>query len=340
MLFKTKDKIIEYAELTGTINFNSVKPTIKVVEQQHIIPILGQELYTGLNNAYTAAANEDSLTDEQKTLLEQCRCVIGPMLCYYYAPKAEVKVSDAGLQRMETTNAKSAYQNQVTNYREQNLREGELATELLLRFLETNKADYTEWTASDAFKEYRSLFIKSGQEFDKLFTSSSPYRNYWAMRSQMLDVEENSIRNLLGDTLYKALKAKDQDAAGTFTDKENMVIYKVKKVIAYLTVANAIPLLNIRIDANGITVMTGNAALNDNLKRTSADKDAVNAIIDKCQAAARSWINNVENYLNANATDFDGWPIVSDTDTDGEKRTTITDDSDCYRSLGGTFGLT
>ena len=129
MLFKITASVLQYAELT-TIQFASVKPTIRLVEQQHILPVLGSVLYKSLNDAYTATEDENSLTDDQKDLLEKCRCVIGPLLCYYYAPKAEVKLGDAGAQRSESESLKSAYQNQVVNFREQNLREGEQGDEL------------------------------------------------------------------------------------------------------------------------------------------------------------------------------------------------------------------
>lgn len=311
MLFKKTDTVLQYAELT-TINFAAVKPTIKMVEQQHIIPFIGKELYKALNDAYNDATDE-SLSDEKMvSLLDMCRSVIGPMLCYYYTPKAEVQVSGAGVQRTESETNKTAYQNQVVNYREQNLREGEMATELLLQFLEDNKADYPDWETSSAFADYRILFIKSGSEFNKLFPNASPYRNYWAMRSKMLDIEQNNIRCIIGDVLFNALKEKDQDPAGTFTNAETDLLFKIKKVIAYLTVCFSIPFLNIRIDANGITVMNMNAAQNDALaKKTAASDNALNILIEKCEDASKSWTNNLTKYLDDNAADFEGWPLAS-----------------------------
>lgn len=341
MLFKTKDKLIEYAELSASINFNSIKPTLRVVETNHLIPFLGKELYNALNDAYTAAADETTLSADQKLLLDQCRCVIGPMLCYHYAPKAEVKLSDAGAQRLETSTNKTAYQNQVVNFREQNLREAEMATELLLQFLEDNKTLYPDWQASDAFKDYRSLFIKSGGEFDKLFSSSTPYRNYWAMRSKMLDVEENNIRTLVGDTIYNNLKTKDQDPAGTFTSKEEDLIKKLKRVIAYLTVSFSIPFLNVRIDGNGITVMSASGrAQNDEMaKRGAANEKALDLIIEKSEAAAKSWVNNVIDFLNNNVADFTGWPLVVVVDDPANDHTVVTDDNNVNENITGSFGL-
>lgn len=348
MLFKKTDTLLQYAELT-TVNFVQVKPTIKMVEQQHIIPFIGKELYKTLDDAYTAATDETLADEKLVSLLDMCRSVIGPMVCYYYTPKAEVQLSGSGAQRTESETNKTAYQNQVVNYREQLLREGEMATELLLQFLEDNKTDYATWQSSDAFKDYRSLFIKFGGEFDKLFTSASPYRNYWAMRSKMLDVEQNNIRTIIGDTLFDSLKEKDQDPAsyppplegpgevGGFTDKEKDLLFKIKKVTAYLTVCFSIPFLNVKIDANGISVISINAAQNDALtKKGPAADNMLDVLVKKCEAAATSWTNNLTKYLDDNATDFEGWPLSSPLST-GEG--TGVRPEVCNNEDTGSFGL-
>ena len=305
MLFKTTIRLVDFAKLASTVNFSNIAPTLRMVEEQHIIPVLGYELYNTLTVAYTAAANEGSLTTQHISLLEKTRNVIGPVGCYYYAPKAEVLLSDAGAQRLETATNKTAYQNQVVNFREQNLRESEMATELLLQFLEKNKADYSEWTASEAFKDYRSLFIKSGSEFNKCFPSASPWRNYIAMRGRMVDVEEISIREVLGNDLFEILKTKDLDALGTFTDKEQILLYKVKKAVAYLTVASSIPFLNVRLDANGISVKATAGAQNDDVaSRVAALNPALNSLIEASREGGKTWINNISEYMKENAVDF------------------------------------
>jgi hypothetical protein len=316
MLIRSNETLLEFAELTATIQFASVKSTIRLVENQHLVPVLGKELYDSLDAAYTTSLTDPTaspLTALQTSLLEKCRCVIGPMLCYYYTPKAEVKLSNAGAQRLETTTNKTAFQNQVVNFREQNLREGEIATEQLLEFLETWKVDLPTWVNSEAFKEYRKLFIKSGKEFDTLFSSASPYRNYWAMRSKMLEVEQGTIRTMLGEDLFAALKTKDNATTPAFNNEEKELIFKLKKAIAYATVALSIPFLNVRIDANGITIQSNARATNDELaKRGPAGVPILNTIIQKCEAAAGAWVNNVAQYLNDHLEAFTGlWPVIT-----------------------------
>lgn len=309
MLFKDTIKLVEYAEITASTAFASVKPTIQRIEDEHLVNILGTTLYKSLNDAYTAAANESALTTPQKDLLHKCRAVIGSYLGYYFAPIGEIKFSDAGVRRSETATEKTAFQYQVTNFREACLQNGDAASELLLEFLEEKKADYTDWENSEVFTRFRSLFIKSGKEFNQYFPSHSPYRNYWAMRSKMQDVEELQIRAAIGDTLYELLKTKSKEPTPVYTEKEKALLEKLKKAIANLTVSFAIPLLAVRLDANGITVATSAA-------RTSRDADAsrqnagdtnMSNIIRTTNDTGRAWLDAAIKYLNNNAADFPGW---------------------------------
>jgi len=329
MLFKTTQKLADYADInTSGTNFASLRPTLRVVEENHIIPILGSELYKILNDAYTAPADESALTNDQKNLLDKCRQVIGPYLCYYYAPKSEVKLSDSGLTRLETANTKSAWQYQGTNYREAMLREAETGSEKLLEFLDDNKSAFPQWLNSYAFQDYKSLFIKSGKEFQQLFPSHTPYRNYHAMRPKMHDVEEITIKTAIGKNLYATLKQKD--AAATTTANEKELIKLLKKAIACYTVATSIPFLAVRIDANGITVMNqAGASKDDDAKRTAAGAALLNPIIDRCNTDGKTWLQNAIAYIYDNLSFFPDALTIA----------VVVEEESINAALRGTFGL-
>lgn len=296
MLFKSTAGLKEYAQLTGEINFASVRPTLRFVETFHLIAILGRELYRSLDAAY---ADETTMTAAQKALLEQCRHVVAPYFCYYYAPKADVQLSDAGM----TKSKDAAYQYQGAAYREAALREAEMCEESLLQFLEEKRSDYAEWTASEAFKAYRSLFIKSGTQFDDLVRTASPQRNFFALRSAMVDVEENMIRTAIGDTLFNALKTKD---AGTqnFTGAELILLQRLKKAIAYQTLATGAPLLNVRLDAAGLSVITAGPRADDDKvsARSNATDNNLSLFIESCAGKAKIWLQSATAYLHDNAS--------------------------------------
>ena len=247
MLFKNTIKVTEYAEITASTNFATVKPTIQRIEEDHLISILGNTLYKSLDTAFTAATDETSLSTNEKALLDKCRKVIGSYLGHYFAPIGEIKFSDSGLRRSETATEKTAFQYQISNFREACLRNGDAASEQLLEFLEEKKESYADWTSSPEFTSYRDLWIKSGKEFAVFFPSHSPYRNYLAMRSKMEDVQEQHIRKAIGQSLFDYLKAKTLAATPAFTEKEGKLMYKLKKAIANYTVSFSIPFLSVRM---------------------------------------------------------------------------------------------
>lgn len=305
MLFKDSNILKQYAEFTE-INFASVALTIKQVEATYLVPIIGSDLYLSLNTAYNAAASESNLTATQQALLDACRMLIGPYVAYNYLPKADLQLSDAGARRAETQSLKTAYGYQSDNYREQKLTEGENAAEALLQYLTANATLLPEWTGNSAYTNYQSLFIKSGADFSTYFTTATPYRNYWAWRYKMLEVEENSIRMALTDAVFRDMKTKDQ--AGTaLSAKETSLMFMVKKAIAYLTVSYAIPFHNVRVDSNGITVVAvGN---NPNVQqRMPANNDVVTHLMRNCADAGSQWLNQAVALLVANPTDFPLYP--------------------------------
>lgn len=327
MLFKDTIKLKEYAEFTGDINFASVKKTVRIVEETHLIPILGYELYNTINNTYTVAASEADLSYAQRLLLDKCRMIIGPYVLYNYTPKAELRVNDAGARRAETQTEKTAYKYQVDNFREQALQDAEAAIESLLQFLEIYKDDFSQWATSTAFTDYRGLFIRTGSEFANLVKTHSPFRNYWAMRSKMVDVEENNIRKALGNDLYKTLKDKSKSPEGTFTEKENDLLFKIKKATAYFTVAFSIPHLNVRIDANGISVVATSFST-DVEARAAANDKALNAVISSAHESGNAWLKNTIDFLNNNPADFPQWTVVDTSSNDS-----------INTDLNGSFGL-
>ncbi len=332
MLFKTTKEIAEFASIDSNTNFYSLKSTLQKVETVHIIPVLGKELYDSLNTAYTAAVTENELTEAQKNLLAQCRGVAGPYLCYYFAPKSDVKLGDSGMQRQETGSNKTAYQEQRIEYREANLREGESAVETLLEFLEENKSTYTQWADSRAFAQYRSLFIRSGKEFDEFFSSHTPYRNFWAIRPKMVDVEENLIRPAITTLLFDVLKQKCTSSTETLTEKEEKLLFKLKKAIAYLSISFAAPFLNVRIDVNGISVLGPiRASRDEDAKRTSASDLQVSNFAKASAENGNTWLSNAVKYITENPLDFPIWIVVP--------VATIREEISVNKELGGSFGM-
>jgi hypothetical protein len=330
MLFKDNTKLPDYASFKGTVEFYAIKRTLQSIERNHIVKLIGSSLYNSLDAALALITNEDNLSTANKLLLHECRNVIGPYLGYYYAPIAEISLSASGARRSETDSEKTAYQYQVTKFRQAELLEAEIASELLLQFLEENRSSYPLWVDSAEFKKYRSLFIQTASDFNDQYNTASPYRNFWAMRWKMVDVEAQQIKPKLGDALYNALKAKLAASTVTLSDKEKELLVMLKKAIAYYTVAFALPHLTVRLDDNGLTVVeTGGTNSNDNNNRTAADANKLSVLINEAISSAREWMNLSIKFLQDNPADFSLYPLA----------TVEKSPSNGNENLKGSFGL-
>jgi len=312
MIFKTTISLNQYAPIATTTNFISLRQLVANVEEDNLIPVIGEALYDKIN-----VDDETSLTDSLKKLLDKARALVAPMVAYQFTSLTEVKLSDAGAQRTATNNFQSAYQNQVVNFKQQNLTDSIKATERLYKFLEKNIEDYPDWTDSDEFKNYRSLFIKTGGEFDNNFRTASPYTNFYALRNFMADVEQSVIKKLLGADLFSALKATEANPDWQHTDAEKDLLISLKKAIAFLSVAAAIPFLDVRLDGNGFTVMNSAAGQNDALtKRSAAEADRMNNYIKACKTNAATYINNISEWLAENTSPLPEAPPPDNGNTD------------------------
>ena len=310
MLFKTAAELSEFLDVSGTITFSKIKPTIEYVEESILLPLIGNDLYHNLCGYYddptTISTPYQSMYD---MLMKRCRKVVGPYTAYYFIPKAELSLSDSGAQRTETANTKTAYAYQIASSREQRLKEGEANLELLLKFITDNISYFEEWANSAEFVEYKSLFIKSGTEFANLYRTTQPYRNYFATRFKMTDVEVLTIEPAITTPLFDYLKGKDHLVDPQWSEAETKLLLYLKKAIAYFTIAEAIPNLSVRIDGNGLTVNSENTVTaNKDLEvRKDADKDKIEHLSKNCYANGQSWLKMAINYISSNAALFPSW---------------------------------
>lgn len=325
MLFKTSEKLREYAN-ASEINYISVKNLLADIEEKHVKPLIGPE-YTVLNAAYTTAADESELTALQQALLDKCRKVTGPYLCYYYTPLADGSLSDSGFKRSESDSLKTAYQYQLKNFRAANLQLAETASENLLGYMEENELNFPLWVASDEYKQYNSLFIKTAKEFNTLFPVETPYSIYRRCKTKMLDIEENEIRPLLGDALFDVLKARL--LAGTLQPEDKVLLAKLKPAIAKLSIGFSMAALNVQIGSGGLSVISQSPRSKDDEigERSNADLKAIEQLSRATIDSGRQWLRNATNYMLDNFLVFPTYPgniVVAYVDSD----------------VSGSFGLT
>lgn len=326
MFFKKTEELSQYLDSTSQLKLNDIKPTIEFVENKLLVEVMGRTFYDEINEKYTN--DETNLTDRENELLHFIRLMVAPYAVYYYSAKS-LQLSGNGLQRVESENTKTAYAYQKEDFREQALTEGEQAAENLIAFLFENAKEFETYTSSNEFKQLKDLFICSGREFGEMYSNPQPNRLYKAVKSFMKDVELLTIRKALQADLYNHLKEKSKENEPQFSDEEKELMMYLKKAISFLTIAKAIPHINVRVSANGITVVSDSTGgVRDMDKKKAADQTYIGHLMQDCQKSGETYLNEALQYIQANATKFEKY-----------KKPNSVSYSPVNDKFQGTFGL-
>ncbi len=308
MLFKTTAELLPFTDVLTSVKIMDVQNTIVYVEEKIIKQLLGKELYDELSNNYKTETGEAPMSDEMQELLTYCRKVIGPFVCHSYHAKASIQLSSAGSQRTEGEASKTSYAYQDAAFKEQMLLEGEAACESLLEYLNNHANDFEAYANSIEYKESQLLFIKSGVQFNKHYTTKQPYKNYWAMRFKMYEVELLTIKKAIGKPLYDYLKEKSADATYSLNAEEKTLLLFIEKSIAFFTVAASLPHINVEINGNEISVISDSSGgIIDKAKRKQPDNQQLSLLMSRCNDSGNRWLNEALMYIQENVAAFTAW---------------------------------
>jgi hypothetical protein len=174
--------------------------------------------------------SEDETTDEA---LIYARLYIASTAYLDYAPNNDLSHSNSGRSFRNEDKEKIPWQWQIDG---DNAAIAERAYKALDRlFALLDKAAWSEWTNSDAYKSANRLFIKDTIAFDKTFNINRSAQLYYRLVPFMLDLEIEHINPILTDSTITTLKAVDNPS-----DNEKKLITLTKKAIAYLSLSKAL----------------------------------------------------------------------------------------------------
>ena len=217
---------------------DNFQTSVQHVEEMYLVPEIGQELYDELTEAYNESIDPSptALTAEEAALLAACRKVVAPLAMVHYKNSVIAQISEAGAVEK---NAESGSQVRmwVNKLQTETLMEqGFRAIEPLLRFLETNKADYPTWAGSSAYTLFNGVFCRSADEMnDYVFINKS--RQFFRSLAPDLRESETALAMTIGEEFYEELLANRED--GSATTEELKVIILGNKYVSHAAIANS-----------------------------------------------------------------------------------------------------
>lgn len=288
-------------------------------EIKYLVPLIGYSQYDNINGKINADPVEE-LTEAEAALLPFMRKLVAYYGHYDDLSTDAAKITDSGPRKLESANMPRVFGWEYKELKNGLLSKAFDATEVLLRFLWENKADYPAWASSDEYASFNALIIKTGTDFDAHYKLWQPLRTYYSLKILIDEVQEDFLKPAIGEDLLAYFIA-----AENFTDNEKKFLKLLKKATAYKTIKKATEHYSVRFDASGFSVLSqgGDPENSETAGRSEADLALFENKISASERDAGTYLTKAKkdlyNFRQTAAVDafnqaFDTGPLVDWTD--------------------------
>ena len=297
MLFATIADFNTFVESNTGIDFESLKPSILAAELRFIKPIFGYAFYD-------LVLHDNSDNQIILDIRIAAKRALSNLALYLYVPISEAMLTDAGVRRGNSEASPGAYKYQVKELQKTYLERGFQHLEEMINLLEDNTDTLTDWTSSDEFRTYRSLFIRSGKDFEQYYsTIRYPRRLYTLLRSSMYNVQELQIAPSISQPIYDGIKTYLIQPDTPLPDEYSQLFTYLKYAIAHFTIGRGIATLMATMDENGVHVLSQHPDSTSELsKRQAASDTVVTTMAREAIDMGTMWLDKAVTYLNDTAT--------------------------------------
>jgi len=236
-IIKTIDEVRDFYPANVSLNIGNIKPYFDDAAQKYLVDFLSQDQYDSLLAWYINNKN-DSVTGYDD-LLPYVQRVIVRFAIFLGTDQLDVVMQNQGFAVVSNSNLTPASPDRVRKFRESMESSGWDAIEMMLRYLETNKANFDLWTDSDAYTLATKNFVNSATEFDKTVNIGQSRLRFHKMRQTIDQVEYTkiypAISKVMADDIIAQIKADDID------DEYETILPSLKKAVIFFTAAIEIP---------------------------------------------------------------------------------------------------
>jgi hypothetical protein len=230
-LLKDASELQKYVRVSGTLKAASFLPFVADAQKKYLSPYLGDTLLEALDAWYNSA--NPAVNAPYTALLPYVQNAVSKFTIAVGAPSFDTILTESGFAVVMNQNLAPASKDRVQNFINSMLDLGWNEIETMLRFLETNKANYTSWTTSSAYTVYTGSFIKTAIEFDEIIRIDQSRLKFMQMKPSMDNVEILRIEPVISKAMADDIKAKV--IAGTTTAAYTAILTNIKRAIAYFT---------------------------------------------------------------------------------------------------------
>lgn len=320
VLLKTTTELkSHFSNIEKDYNIGSLNSFIEDAENDLVIPEIGQAMYDAVKIAYEAsiAVVPTAMDAKMQTLHRYIQKAITHFALYLSSDSGSFYISDSGYYVSISADRKPVSDKKMMLFRKGRAEAGYKALQLAIEYLETNIAEliFEPYATADQHLASRSYFINDAKTFTKYFRTikGSPV-TFRAMLDAQDESERRYLIKILGEDLFDSLKEKILDDDLTLIDKKLMPY--IQRPLAYLTMAEAIPVLPIEFDGTNLFVNSLPAYGNsENVEsKSAADQSRLSVLMNKCMMTGNENLKRLTDYLVKNAADFPLYVVADDYD--------------------------
>lgn len=240
MIVRDITTVKKYLGINTAFKIEDIDPYLNRAERKFLIKLIGQAQYD-IFNAVTQPTTGNTFK-----ALELAQEAISNLSYYLGLPVLSVQVSSAGIFVPESDNTKPISDKQFKELQRSFKSAGHEAIDELLDFMETNKDDFSSWTADDSYTEFKELLVYNTTTFQKEYNINNSRLTFLALVPNIKIVEDQYISGPVQSSLLKALK----DPQTEQLRKDVKALLK-KSIVAY-TIHKTMDNGMFIVDASGI----------------------------------------------------------------------------------------
>lgn len=277
MLFKNTEELTHYVRVDVNMKFDKFSQFIERAEQKFVKPLLGDELYTELNAAYST----DSLSNDQATLLPYVQSTIALYSAFLSINQMGVKVGDLGIQQQVSQNSQPAPAYKVNSVKEDYIASADTAADNLLEFLESAsqlskdqpeaERRYATWYESDANTAMSGLIVYKTSIANRHIDIQNSRRLFLRLKKRIREIESGTVRRLICDKQYETLVSQITHPS-EMTFESMKLIELIEPIISKRALYATLPMLPVSINADGIFLQSSNDSVIQKTQASDAEK--------------------------------------------------------------------
>lgn len=288
MFVKTTKELQKYIAVDGDLSIDVISTFIRKAESRWLNKYFALKEIEELQIAY----DEQNLSPVQFKVVDLINEIVLHDALFLGLPFLNANISGSGIKRTNIANKEekevSLNQKEVQELQNLNLESAYFGISELLKFLETQAHEYKFWKNSPTYLKSKRLFVANETAFSEIQNLGGSVYTYFQMVNFLEEVEENTIKNCLGNSLFEEVKS--QFLAQKLYPKYETIISLIQRITVYMALAQAFRTLPVQSTGNGIQILA--CGIYDASQKAS--------LIDNFADLGRKYLSDLEKHLRTN----------------------------------------